>query len=53
MADGVRELISFNQMKGLRRSHRAERKIQVKEDPGFREEPGGPALNKGHPTLRT
>lgn len=47
------ELISLNQMKCLRRSHKAERKIDVKKNTKFCEEFEGPAFKKGHHTFRT
>lgn len=40
-------------MKDLRRSHKAKRKIYVKENTKFCEERGGPAFKKGHHTFRT
>lgn len=40
-------------MKDPRRSHKAERKIYVKENTKFCEEFEGPALKKGHHTFRT
>ena len=42
-----RERISLNQMKGLRRSHKAERKLNVTENITFGEEIEGPAFKKG------
>lgn len=47
------ELISLNQMKGLRRSHEAKSKIYVKENTRFCEVFEGPAFKKGHHTFRT
>lgn len=47
------DLISLNQMKCLRRSHKAERKTHGKKNTKFCEEFEGPALKKGHHTFRT
>lgn len=45
------ELISLNQMKLLKRSHKAEKKIYVKENTKFCEGFVGPALKKRAPYL--